>query len=159
MRIIQISDTHLADGYTAFDENFDAVARYISEAKPDLVVHSGDITRDAPYAPGELSYAKARLDTLAAEVLAIPGNHDIGDNPADGSYVPKNLVSEPLIEAYRAVFGADCWTVDHNGWRLIGINSLYFLSGLPGEELQWNWLAEAMSAMTGSASSSTNPFS
>ena len=145
MRIIQISDTHLAEGCAAFDENFDAIAKYIAETKPDLVVHSGDITRDAPYAPEELGYAKARLDALGTEVLVIPGNHDVGDNPGDGGYVPKMPVSEPLIETYREVFGRDYWAVERGGWRFVGINALYFLSGLPGEELQWGWLAEAIS--------------
>ena len=144
MRLIQISDTHLAEGCDAFDANFDAVARYIAQAKPDLVVHSGDITRDAPFAPQELAYAKARLDALGAPVLAIPGNHDIGDNPGDGGYQPKKPVTEAQIDAYRAVFGADYWVEDRGAWRFIGLNSLYVLSGLEGEDAQWAWLEEAM---------------
>lgn len=145
MKLIQISDTHLAEGCDAFDTNFDAVARHIAQVQPDLVVHSGDITRDAPLAPEELAYAKSRLSSLGVEVLAIPGNHDIGDNPGDGDYVPGKPVDDSRIAAYEAVFGPDHWSVERGAWRFVGINSLYFLSGLDGEMAQWDWLEEALS--------------
>lgn len=143
MRIVQISDTHLAEGYAAFDANFDAAAAWIRAAAPDLVVHTGDITRDAPGAPGELAYAKARLQALGVPVLALPGNHDIGDNPADG-YDPETPVSDALLQAYSAVFGPDRWVEEQGGWRIVGMNSLLCQSGLAAEAAQWAWLEEAL---------------
>ncbi len=148
LRIIQITDTHLAAGHPAFDANFDAAAAHVRAVAPDLVVHTGDICRDAPGAPQELAHAAARLAGLGTELLCLPGNHDIGDNPGDGGYTPKQPVTADLIAAWTAQFGPDRWVLDRGGWRLVGLNSLLFLSDLPAEAEQWDWLSEAL-AVTG----------
>jgi len=144
LRVIQISDTHLAPGFAAFDANFEAVADQIRKAAPDLVIHTGDITRDAPGAPDELAYARQCIDTLNSEVLCIPGNHDIGDNYGDHGYVPKQPVTEALTDAYRDHFGPDYWFEERGGWRFVGLNALLFASGTVSEKRQWEWMAEAL---------------
>ncbi|MEC9434432.1 MAG: metallophosphoesterase [Pseudomonadota bacterium] len=141
LRIAQISDTHLAPGQAEIDANFDALAAWIRAERPDLVVHSGDVTRDAPGAPEELDYARARLAELPVPVAVIPGNHDVGDNPGDGGYVPPSPVGPGPLAAWEAVFGVDRFTRDIGGWRVVGIDAQLFLSGLPDEAAQWDWLA------------------
>ena len=46
MRIIQISDTHLSPGKAHFADNWPPLARWIAEQRPDLVIHTGDVTVD-----------------------------------------------------------------------------------------------------------------
>jgi len=48
MRIIQISDTHLSPGKAHFADNWPPLARWIGEQRPDLVIHTGDVTVTAP---------------------------------------------------------------------------------------------------------------
>ena len=60
------------------------------------------------------------------------------------STVVQKPVTEAQIDAYRSVFGADYWVEDRDTWRFIGLNSLYVLSGLAGEDAQWAWLEEAL---------------
>lgn len=140
LRIAQISDTHLAPGQDAVDANFDAVAAWIRAEKPDLVVHTGDVTRDAPGAPAELAYAAERLAALGAPVLVLPGNHDVGDNPGDGGYVSASPVGAGPLAAWHEVFPADRFAKDASGWQVVGLNAQLLNSGLPEEAAQWAWL-------------------
>jgi alkaline phosphatase D len=39
VKIVLVSDTHLAPRATAFRKNWDVIARWIEELRPDLVVH------------------------------------------------------------------------------------------------------------------------
>ena len=48
-----------------------------------------------------------------------------------------------------ALCGADRWVVDRAGWRLVGLNCFLFGSGLPAEEEQQVWLAEALRTTEG----------
>ena len=144
LRIAQISDTHLAPGQAEVDANFDALAAWIRAESPDLVVHSGDVTRDAPGVPEELDYAAARLAELGVETLVIPGNHDVGDNPGDGGYAPASPVGPGPLAAWARVFGADRFARDIAGWRVVGVDAQLFLSGLPEEAAQWDWLEETL---------------
>ena len=144
LRIVQISDTHLAPGFDAVERNFDAAAAWIRAQKPDLVVHTGDVTRDAPGAPEELRHAALRLADLGAPLLTIPGNHDVGDNPAEG-HLPASPVGEGPLAAWREVFGADRFAQEIGGWRIVGLNAQLLSSGLPQEAEQEAWLDAALS--------------
>jgi 3',5'-cyclic AMP phosphodiesterase CpdA len=48
MRIVQISDTHLSPDKPHFVENWAPLAAWIADQHPDLVIHTGDVTADAP---------------------------------------------------------------------------------------------------------------
>ncbi len=145
LRLIQISDTHLAPGQDAFDDNFDVAAAHVNALGPDLIVHSGDVTRDAAVSPDELDYAKSRLEQLNDDILVIPGNHDVGDNFGDDGNRPETPVDTDLAAAFETYFGAGHWVEERGGWRLIGINSLLFGSGFAAEAAQWDWLSNAVS--------------
>jgi len=75
MRIVQISDLHLAGPYSVpdWEEN---VLHIISSIEPDIVIVTGDITDDG-YAQ-EYDVARSYIDRIEAEnVMVVPGNHDV----------------------------------------------------------------------------------
>jgi 3',5'-cyclic AMP phosphodiesterase CpdA len=75
--------------------------------------------------------------------VVVPGNHDVGDIPAAvgdtaGSPVPDagdgGLVDGARLARFRAVFGADRFSVVAGRWRLVGINAqLLGSAGDPGD--------------------------
>jgi 3',5'-cyclic AMP phosphodiesterase CpdA len=140
-RLTQISDTHLARRLPTLTGNFDRVRDYIDATRPDLVVNSGDLGFDGPSNRDDLEFAQSLHQALAAPCRYLPGNHDIGDNPAEVGPVPSQLVTEPSLQAYRAVFGDDRWRFEAAGWCFIGLNTLVLNSGLSSEAEQFDWLA------------------
>ena len=139
--IVQISDTHLSRSFPHFVPNFERAAEFIARTKPDLVIHSGDLCVEAPDRPEELAFVRKALDGLAAPWCAIPGNHDIGDNP-DLDYAPARQVSASRLEAWREVFGPDRWSLRKGDWTLIGLDAMLLNSGLEDEAAQFDWLNE-----------------
>jgi 3',5'-cyclic AMP phosphodiesterase CpdA len=147
--LIQISDTHLTRRRPSLTDNFHRVSEYIDAKRPDLVVNSGDLAFDAPTGPDDLEFSKTLHDALPVAWRCIPGNHDIGDNPANVGPPPSQPVTEPNLRAYRAIFGADRWRFDAAGWCFIGLNSLVMNSGLADEAEQFEWLASQLSRLNG----------
>lgn len=45
-RTVQISDTHLSPTTSQFADNWPPLAAWIAAQRPDLVVHTGDVTID-----------------------------------------------------------------------------------------------------------------
>src|SRR5690606_17651604 len=72
VRIAHLSDLHFGRHDPAV---VDSLAADLDSQAPDLVVVSGDFTQMGTRA--EFTQARAFLDTLAAPVLAVPGNHDV----------------------------------------------------------------------------------
>lgn len=143
-RILQVSDTHLSRRHGQFLANWRRFADIVAASPPRLVVNTGDVSLAGCRHPDDLR-AAARLHAgLAAPWRVVPGNHDVGDHPrlCDGS--GRRLpVTPATLAAYRDVFGADRWSEDIGGWRLIGIDGQLLGSGLPDEEDQWGWLDAA----------------
>jgi 3',5'-cyclic AMP phosphodiesterase CpdA len=71
-RVAHISDLHFGRIDPVVVEG---LARALAEARPDLVVASGDFTQRARDA--EFAAARTFLDRLPAPVFAVPGNHDL----------------------------------------------------------------------------------
>ena len=63
MRIIQISDTHLSAGKPHFADNWAPLAAWIEGQRPDLVIHTGDVTVDGADAPDDMRYAAGLILT------------------------------------------------------------------------------------------------
>jgi len=97
LRLIIVSDTHLSPATPEAHANWEAVVEHVAAAAPDLVIHAGDLTLDGAHAPDELSYARRQLDRLPVRWRAVPGNHDIGDNPRPGQ-----LDGEAVTDERRA---------------------------------------------------------
>jgi 3',5'-cyclic AMP phosphodiesterase CpdA len=143
IRVFQVSDTHLSGERPFFVANWEAFAQAVDEARPDMVINTGDIALDGPGRPDDLAFARTLHDALCVPHLCIPGNHDVGDNPAEG-YAPKQVVTAEGLAGFRRIFGADWWTVDAGAWRFIGLNAQLLGSALPDEDAQWAFLAEAL---------------
>ena len=144
MKITVVSDSHLSPRTPEASANWEAFAAHVDTSEPDAVVHTGDIARDGTAGDHELRFAKAALDQLATPVLALPGNHDLGDNPCETNAGSDHLISDDRLDAYRQHFGDDRWTVDIGRWRLIGCNAQLFDSGLDAEDEQWDWLDDQL---------------
>lgn len=141
MKIALVSDTHVADRAVAFAGNLGAALDDIRREECDLIIHLGDITADGEHQPAEFAEAKAMFAQASAPVLFLPGNHDIGDNPLPGREA-KAEFNPDRLEDYRAVFGADRWSLAVNGWRLLGLNAQLFGTGTADEAAQYAWAAD-----------------
>ncbi len=144
MRIIQITDTHLSRKKAHFADNWPPLARWIGEQRPDLVVHTGDVTVDGAEIEDDLAYAAELLQGLEVRVRAIPGNHDIGE-----AGHPRQPVNDQRLARWRAHFGPDWWVEDIEGWRLIGLDALILGSGSDEEAAQAAWLGASLAQADG----------
>lgn len=144
--LIQITDTHLSRERPEFSGNFEIAAKLIRKVKPDVVVHTGDIAVEATARSDDLLFGKEAMDSLDAPYYAIPGNHDVGDNPSDHGYMPPKPITDALVQTYEDHFGPDHWVIDQAGWRLIGLNAQLFSSGLAREQQQLDWLVETLAS-------------
>jgi alkaline phosphatase D len=144
MRIIQISDTHLSPGKAHFIDNWSPLARWITEQRPDLVIHTGDVTIDGADVPEDLRYAAELMGGLGVRFRAVPGNHDVGD--AGHKHQP---VTEERLQRWRTHFGPDRWVEDVEDSRLIGFDAMMLGSGEREEALQTDWLDASMNDAEG----------
>ncbi|HEU4734602.1 MAG TPA: metallophosphoesterase [Kofleriaceae bacterium] len=129
--MFQITDTHW--GYkgpanpnptAAFERAVAEIARW--PARPELVVHTGDVTHmtgDAGERRARLEAAKALLGKLGTELLVIPGEHDAAaDHGA----------------AFQAVFGPTHQAREVKGVSLIALDNVSDpKGGLGDEQLAW----------------------
>jgi SAM-dependent methyltransferase len=144
IRIIQISDPHLSAGRPFFQHNWEMLVDLLNGESADLIVCTGDMTIDGANVQSDLAYASHQFERISNKVLFVPGNHDIGNSIPDvrGG---ETLITEARRQAYRRFFGNDCWVRDiGSSWRLVGLNSMLFGSGIPGEQEQWEMLEEAI---------------
>ena len=148
--MVLVSDTHLSRRAPQAQENWDAVLRYTEEAAPDAVIHVGDLSLDGAHESEDLRHAHQQLRRLHAPWHAVPGNHDIGDNPFPGA-PGGSAVTAGRRQRWLDVVGADQWSLTVGGWTLLGINAQLIGSGLEAEERQWAWLGQQVSDYGGNA--------
>lgn len=141
--LLVVSDTHLSPRAPEAASNWEAVLAHAAATGPDLVVHLGDLTLDGSGDPQELDGARRELDRLDAPWLAIPGNHDIGDNVLE---VPDGRpeVTQARRGAWVEAIGEDWWERRLGGWTLLGLDAQLFGSGLAAEAEQWAFLERAI---------------
>lgn len=141
-RILQISDTHLSPRTEHFRLNNDLMREPLHRSDHDLIVHTGDITLDGVRYEEDHAYCRDFFGQFPKQVRFIPGNHDVGDNPALSKPEQMNgsAINLGRLERYRRFFGPDRWSFDTPAWRLIAINSMLVGSGLDEEQAQFDWL-------------------
>ncbi|HEY4251199.1 MAG TPA: metallophosphoesterase [Roseomonas sp.] len=141
-RIALISDIHLSRARPYFHANWEILLQDLARVAPDLVLVAGDISLDGPHREDDLIFARAQLDRLPAPWRAVPGNHDVGNNIPD--LRGEAIVTEPLRAAWLRHFGADFWSLDIGGWRIVGLDSLIGGSGFAAEAEQVAFLEQAV---------------
>jgi 3',5'-cyclic AMP phosphodiesterase CpdA len=144
VRIIQISDTHLSPVKSHFADNWAPLAAWIGAERPDLVIHSGDVTVDGADVEDDLRYAAELMRGLGVRYRAVPGNHDVGD-----AGHPRQPVNDERLSRWRAHFGPDRWVEDVQGYRLIGLDAMLLGSGRGEEAAQAVWLEAVMEEAKG----------
>lgn len=130
-RVIQISDTHLGHDRRWFLPNFEAMRAIIALRRPDLVINTGDISLDGAASEDDLAFARRCHDALPVPWRAVPGNHDVGDNPWRADL--EQPIDIERLARYRSHFGEDSWIVEAGGWVLAGVNAQLLGSGLAAE--------------------------
>jgi 3',5'-cyclic AMP phosphodiesterase CpdA len=146
--VILVSDTHLSASAPQAQANWDAVVSYVGACSPDLVVHLGDLSLDGAHSAADLRYGRAQLDRLPVPWRAVPGNHDIGDNPQPGTDAA-SAVDAARHQRWLEIVGADRWSVAMGGWVVLALNAQLLGSGLAAEAAQWSWLEEQVSRHRG----------
>jgi 3',5'-cyclic AMP phosphodiesterase CpdA len=142
--VIVVSDSHLSPRAAEAEGNWSAVVRHVDEVRPDLVVHVGDLSLDGEHHSHELEHARRELDRLAVAWVAVPGNHDIGDNPVVGDD-PDETVTTDRRSHWLEHVGDDYRAVELGPWRLLGMNAQLFGTGLDAESEQWDFLSDELS--------------
>lgn len=138
-----MTDTHLAAGADDFRQNLEEAVAWITGASVDLVIHLGDVTANGVTYPEQFAAAAQALGVIGVPLLAVPGNHDVGD-PASVHDAPLSI---DRLDAFRAAFGADRWVHTCGAWTLIGLNAQ--VMGSDAEAEQTAWLAQAACAAPG----------
>ncbi|MEE9589175.1 MAG: metallophosphoesterase [Hyphomicrobiaceae bacterium] len=144
LKVIQFSDPHLARDRPYFLFNWSLVVGWINEARPDLVVCTGDMALNGVSIDDDLAYAREQFNRIEAPWLVVPGNHDVGNNRPDVR--GEEVVTEARLDIYRKHFGPDHWRRDIGAWSFIGLNSLIVGSGFAAEEQQWSFLQAELDA-------------
>jgi 3',5'-cyclic AMP phosphodiesterase CpdA len=140
VRIAQISDLHVSPEKPAFNANMHRLLDAVRAEKPDLLLNTGDLGLFGERDNGDLALALEAHRGLAIETRFLPGNHDVGEHPD----IPDRVwVEEASLDRYRRQAGADYWTFDLPGWRLVGLNSLIVGTGLSGDTEQLDMLRRA----------------
>jgi hypothetical protein len=75
----------------------------------------------------EIAFAATALRNLRTRVMALPGNHDVGDEPP-GQH-PDQIIDADRLARWDSSFATDRWALDAGAWRLIGVNAQLFGSG------------------------------
>jgi 3',5'-cyclic AMP phosphodiesterase CpdA len=103
--IVQITDTHISQDVPQRAQELKKCVQAINslDIKPELVIHTGDITHNG--LPEEYHTAKTLLDELTMRYYVIPGNKD-------------------KREALRDTFKHDKYEIPNTGWIQYSIESL-----------------------------------
>ena len=142
-RIVVLSDIHLSPTHGFFWENWCVAREFADAAKADAVIVNGDLAINGPDSDAEIAFAATALGNLRTRVMALPGNHDVGDEPPGQD--PDQIIDADRLARWDNSFATDCWALDAGGWRLVGVNAQLFGSGLVREHAQDQWLNEQLS--------------
>jgi 3',5'-cyclic AMP phosphodiesterase CpdA len=137
-RIIVLSDVHLSPTYGFFWQNWCIARDFANAAEAEAVILNGDLTINGADSDAEVAFAAGALKGLRAQVLALPGNHDVGDEPPGQD--PEQIINAERLARWDRLFGIDRWIREAGSWVLIGLNAQLFGSGLDREHEQRRWL-------------------
>jgi 3',5'-cyclic AMP phosphodiesterase CpdA len=129
--LLHCSDLHF--GHPAVPEQYEAIEALIQEQRPTVVGISGDVSQRAR--AGEFQRARAfirRAEDAGAEVICVPGNHDVAWWQAPLGFGD----AASIYEKYRAYISPDIEPVLRiAGATFVGLNTS---QGVIRETLTWN---------------------
>jgi 3',5'-cyclic AMP phosphodiesterase CpdA len=146
-RVVFLSDLHLSPTHGFFYDNWLRARDATDATGIGHVVVTGDLCINGPDSDAEMAFAADAVSRLHGRVLALPGNHDVGDEPPGQD--ARQLVDRPRLERWNRAFGTDRFVLDIGHWRLIGLNAQLLGAGLADELEQWDWLEVALTGATG----------
>jgi 3',5'-cyclic AMP phosphodiesterase CpdA len=149
VKVAVLSDTHISKEGLAFNANVDATIQWIQRVAPDFVVHLGDVTAEGSQHPEQLQLAAQMLSALRRPLSLVPGNHDIGDNPAAPGATLEHPFDTARLRDFRRALGPDYWSLPIEGWRVIGLNAQLFCTGTADEAHQFDWLESRLASFAG----------
>jgi 3',5'-cyclic AMP phosphodiesterase CpdA len=149
MRIILVTDSHLAPTADACNANWHAAKEFAGRLGADLTIHLGDITVDGTNDLAQFDWALRLSEGWPTPLRFLPGNHDIGDNPPGPGAATHHPLDLGRLADYRAAFGDDYWAMAADGWWVIGLDAQLLGSGTEAEAAQWEWLAGAIAETEG----------
>lgn len=132
---VQICDPQIRIGDDdSFFKTEGTVERYVQAIKrinalePDFVVICGDLVQRS----NDESFTAFRKiqGELNAPCYIAPGNHDYNPSRGDERATPERL------QLYRKYFGDDYFTIEHNGWAFVIINTPLYLTKAGGDKWQ-----------------------
>jgi len=116
MRIIQISDSHIAHDIPQRLQDLEDCVAAVNQEAPDLVIHTGDITHNG--LPDEYSAARQRLEKLHASYFVLNGNKDVRSNLRDTfghhAYLTQSTAPDEFIQ----------YSLEQYPWQLIMIDTV-----------------------------------
>ncbi len=136
VRIAQLSDAHLSASRPFFASNFARISEAIRDARPDMALATGDLSLSGADSEPELAHAIAEHAAIGPELLCVPGNHDVGNEPVTG----KSPSTPERVARWQRLAGPSAWVLDLPGWRLIG----YDCQSLDVEPAQWEVIARGI---------------
>jgi 3',5'-cyclic AMP phosphodiesterase CpdA len=142
IRIVQVSDTHVSAKRAYFLDNWDVFVDLMRADKPDLIVHTGDVSFDGAGDEEDLAFAIREKARLPKPWLAIPGNHDIGESAA--AVRLQQPTNPDRRAAWHRHFGPMRWVRDAGAWRLVGLDTSLMGCGTPEELEQRAFLEDAL---------------
>ncbi len=140
--VILISDLHLSPTHGFFWDNFVRVRDAINAAPPELVIVNGDLCINGADSDDEMEFAGQALLGLDCPWRALPGNHDVGDEPPGQD--PNQIIDALRLARWNRVFEIDRFDMRVGAWRLLGLNAQLCGSGLPEEAAQFEWLNDCL---------------
>ena len=143
-RILQISDTHLSPGKRHFSANWAPLRDWALRQSADFIIHTGDLTVDGADTEDDMRDGASLMRSLSLPVLAVPGNHDVGE--AGNRHQP---VNDERLARWRRHFGHDRWVHDIENWRLVGLDAMLFGARSDEEARQLEWLDRTLASAKG----------
>jgi len=147
---VHVTDNHLGTPRSyrfrpAINKRWFGIRNQIVASNADLMLHSGDLTRDGATHEYEYQLARNELDMLPFPTFVVPGNMDVGNkhanSPGTQQWDDRDLnMKSSRLNLFASYFGPCWWSFLHKEVRFTGFCASIAGSGLPQEKRLWNLL-------------------